>query len=621
MQLTYTMLAGQVRAMYNEPTESQSRPVSPSFIHLPKPSSRSRANTAPTNGPSLSRSQLNTAFLNIEAKYRLSWECAELLIDLGGGAPAQPHTSPPPSSTHSVPSAPSVPIDGRKSRERAITLGGDEPKPSISPSPQSAVSPPLASPPPSQWRASTGRHDLSHRQLLLLREMLNNSDPSSTMSMHPDIPEEEINRNWRWGDAMNSTVTLPSEESGVAPGTQRSPSKKRRAGRLGMRHIRDMLRSLKKQSSQSSQQQPVVLPHVPASTSSVSASTDSSLHLPRESSRPQSALSRRRGKTSSGPESVASRRDIHPNSPYGTTPAVSSHKSSPRRPSLASIFRIGQKAKPSALGPGTGAPSMDELSSATTTSRSGTSLGDGVGEDWDHVESVSDLDHAARVFGLSPDGTATVRGKKGRSPYLFGQRGGGDADGFPARAAPEASLSSLFSPTSTGTGSESPTKKPMSAIPPSTLQAYQRSIKLSDVREVDSGDEVARPRAAATAASSAASRARHRQSAPSPSPSSGTRRPPSRGGTGGGKPATGSVRSAPPQPWTGSGGGSKGSPSPSPEPTTHPLPLSGTEARLAMAPENIRPLLENAREVHARCSDCIAELEALLGSGASASPA
>ena len=340
LQLTYTLLAGQVRSMCNEAHESQSRPVSPSFIHLPKPSSRSRANTNPTAHATLSRSQLNTAFLSIEAKYRLSWECAELLIDLGGGAPTQPQTSPPPSS-HSVPSTSTSTIpDGRKSRERAITLGGDESKPVITPAAHGIASPPLASPPPSQWRASTGRHDLSQRQLLLLREMLNNPDPSATMSIEPNIPEEEINRNWRWGDAMNSTVTLPSEESGVAPGAPPSPSKKRRSNRLGMRHIRDMLRSLKK-----NQTQPVVLPRVPLSTSSVSASTDSSLNLPRES-RSQSVIQRRRAKTSTGPESVASRRDVHPNSPYGTTPALS-HKSSPRRPSLASIFRLGQKQKSS----------------------------------------------------------------------------------------------------------------------------------------------------------------------------------------------------------------------------------------------------------------------------------
>ena len=83
---------------------------------------------------------------------------------------------------------------------------------------------------------------------------------------------------------MNSTVTLAREESITAADAQPTPSKRWRTSRLGMRHIRDMLRSLKK-----SQIQPLVLPRVPPSTLSVSASTDLSLHLPRES-RPQSAL-------------------------------------------------------------------------------------------------------------------------------------------------------------------------------------------------------------------------------------------------------------------------------------------------------------------------------------------
>jgi hypothetical protein len=39
-----------------------------------------------------------------------------------------------------------------------------------------------------------------------------------------------------------------------------------------------------------------------------------------------------------------------------------------------------------------------------------------------------------------------------------------------------------------------------------------------------------------------------------------------------------------------------------------------SESRLAMTPENIKPLLENAREIHARLVDCIMEIQQLLGS-------
>ncbi|PIL32949.1 hypothetical protein GSI_05067 [Ganoderma sinense ZZ0214-1] len=84
------------------------------------------------------------AFLNIEAKYRLAWECDELLINPGGGAPKEEPTSisPPRSSSHSVPVVHTIP-DGRKSRECKITLAGDEQKPAIDPLAHGA-SPPLA---------------------------------------------------------------------------------------------------------------------------------------------------------------------------------------------------------------------------------------------------------------------------------------------------------------------------------------------------------------------------------------------------------------------------------------------------------------------------------------------
>ena len=55
---------------------------------------------------------------------------------------------------------------------------------------------------------------------------------------------------------------------------------------------------------------------------------------------------------------------------------------------------------------------------------------------------------------------------------------------------------------------------------------------------------------------------------------------------------TGSVRSAPPQPLD----------------DPHAFP----EIKLSMTPENIKPLLENAREVDMRCRECIRELRVLL---------
>ena len=138
---------------------------------------------------------------------------------------------------------------------------------------------PIASPRSMSWRASTGRHDLSQRQLVLLREMLNNNGDASIVCSsdnegglppppHLPIPADEsylstaspypspysqfVNRDWRWGDARNSTITLSEDqESGFGSegrGRDRKmdKEKKRRSVKLGMGGIRDMLRSLKK---------------------------------------------------------------------------------------------------------------------------------------------------------------------------------------------------------------------------------------------------------------------------------------------------------------------------------------------------------------------------------------
>jgi len=123
------------------------------------------------------------------------------------------------------------------SRERAITLVGDESAPPFS----VAFSGPSISSPPSEWRASTGRNNLSQRQLWLLRDMLNKSDSSPTMLTNLQIPEEgTISRSWHWGEATSSTIMLPSEESSC----NSSPAKKRRYSRIEMSGLCDMLRSL-----------------------------------------------------------------------------------------------------------------------------------------------------------------------------------------------------------------------------------------------------------------------------------------------------------------------------------------------------------------------------------------
>ncbi|KAL0948590.1 hypothetical protein HGRIS_011148 [Hohenbuehelia grisea] len=664
--------------------------------HQPRASSplfnlgrRHRSNTTPPatiSRPSPSHQvykELASAFYTINSKYRLSLECAELLIELGGGSTgaASGATSPqsPPSTSVSAPAVPgsaaasdAKPVGRavvrKKSRERAITLAGDESKPptptpgSASSPTESAPGPPTVTPShPSAWRASTGRHDLSQRQLVLLKEMLSSPDPSSSGSVpaavaalasaasdlsasghghdldgnesfdHSHGPPRAaatpspgplqspllVNREWRWGDAMNSTVTLPSEEAS-ASGSTSSPVKKRRMSRLGMRGIRDMLRALKKGGGggTSSSYPGQHAQYVQAST--VSLATESSVEsrnqnrdglpqytnshvnsppvpgLPPPPTNASNAnlniLGRRRAKTSIGPESTRVSHDTRSETPYNNSSFAA--KSSPRRPSLASIFRLGQNrshkatsAAATASSPdmsvgsveGTPLPSSSSSSVGGRASRQSTNTSGDDEEDWDRLDGAGDLGTAARRLGV--EGSSTIRGR-GRSLYQ--------------QPSDSRQSSRPMTPKRTANSSQSSLLQRETSVP-------ARTTRLSNVRE-NAGDDGSRT--ARIVRSSSKTKA-----AASPS------RPPSRrsqmaeaviaAGANAqdvvsGLPKTGSVRSMPPQHTFGL--------------ATTTVPGSGMPGfKLALTPENIGPLLENAKEVYKQLDGCIMEIKELLG--------
>jgi len=574
LQTVYQSLAAEVQtALLERARHLPPRATSPTFFNLPRPRSRARSHTSPN--PSLERAgphkQFAASFFHLDHKYKISWECAELLIELGGGPPAPAHASQPNTSLLASPQQsihPGDSIAGRRSRERAITLAGDESAPPFS----VAFSGPSVSSSPAEWRASTGRNDLSQRQLWLLRDMLNRSDSSPTMLANLQIPEEgAVNRSWRWGEATSSTITLPSEDSA----RNSSPAKKRRYSRIGMSGLRDMLRSLTRG------HEPTLpsLPSRPPSSASTSASStydDHSIHT--DGQQPP---------TESGPEDVG---PIRATSPFSTAPALS--LKSPRRPSLASIFRFAQKGKHPL--PARSEPRPRNASHPVLRSySSGSDLGNGSGaadedEDWDHIE---DLDAAAQALGLKEvNGAATVRGRRTKQHPYRSEKG----------TSTDASQSSLLLWAETpSAGSRSQVSLAATAVPVPTpplphpqlpactvtASAYMRPTRLSNVEEMaeaqlendnDNGQGLQ------LEAHAQASRAERKSKSP--------RRSSSRRGK-----LTGSVRSAPP-------------------PT--PMLQDGDRRSLALSltPETIRPLLENAREVHARCTECVDELRALLAS-------
>ncbi|KAJ8083987.1 hypothetical protein PM082_002754 [Marasmius tenuissimus] len=553
LQVSYNSLVLEVQGVLDAyAQQASSRSTSPNFFGLPRPRSRTRPNGAgqPSSQPPPQQAykQLAAAFYTINSRYKIAWECAELLIELGTGSTG----GSAPSTSVSVPTmATTFGADGKslKNRERAITLSGEESKPPTPvpgqlPSSQSA-GPPIASPPSMSWRASTGRHDLSHRQLLLLREMLNNPDTSQVIDPQQlPSPEESSppNRDWRWGEAMSSTVTLPSEESSAQGGSTNgdAQAKKRRSKLVGMSGLRDMLRALKR-----SQAEP---PPIPASMSSLSTESSLESSNSHRNGKP-STYGRRRAKTSSGPEMVRA------TSPYNVSASLSA-KQSPRRPSLASIFRIGGKNKQttpsSTQNASTVDLSMENLHEQRHLKENSGSTGDD--DDWDHV---SDLSHGAG--GSKAREVPTIRG---RSPYLQElQLPGSQPSSRPQTPKTHRSTSA----------SHSQTSLQWEGLPPASVGVPSRTNRLSNVEETVEYNRTpqSKPTGKATA--------------PSPS-TAGSSRPPSRSKN---VSKTGSVRSMPPQPL---------------------LP----DAKLAMTPENIKPLLENSKEVHARLTECIAEIRQLL---------
>jgi serine/arginine repetitive matrix protein 2 len=112
-------------------------------------------------------------------------------------------------------------------------------------------------------RSDLSRNDLSQRQLVILREMLNSPDGARQI-----LEDAIVDRDcaWRLGDAMSRTATLLS-------GSASPTKKKRRRSKMGMGGLREMLKALKK-----------THPPPPLPPSSASASTASSIDKSKPSS-------------------------------------------------------------------------------------------------------------------------------------------------------------------------------------------------------------------------------------------------------------------------------------------------------------------------------------------------
>ncbi|KAG8975423.1 hypothetical protein FRC05_005753 [Tulasnella sp. 425] len=577
----------------------------------------------------------------LDEEYSLWWECAELLIELGGGAKDEKDVAAEPEPIPESPTESPTVLASKSSvalveppqsfgmtsheRERAITLGGTE----SSALAASAVAAAEGGKRSGPWRASTGRHGLSQRQLVLLKEMLTTPDPStlslplfSSPTTNPSKPQNPLtfkdplgpppsfqhrpHQPYRSNFPTASAITLPeSTTSSSAPSRSRSrlppvsfgskdrpssptkgESKVRRGSRLGLNGIRDMLRSLKKATAA---QQPAILPSVQSKANESQSSFDSRQGhgAPPSAPLPARQVSRtRKGKGSTDASAVtATEANMSPEPNRSPMPEFPSrpfssqaNRKSPRRPSLASLFRIGNSNKGERKKSGKQQPSAQDSGTGNASSAADTTTEDD--SDWDRIDSASDLDISfrsasrAETADMEHDKSvnqATVRGRRTLPPTVSPESPPPLPSAYPG--IPSASHSSLSLRNSP---QHRPTRLPMSikeegGYPPPT----QRSTSYTH------------------------------------------QRPPSRGS----RTRQATIGSLPPMPFNSLLATLATAPNerPTPEETTTqaapnpqpPLPPPSPEVRLAMTPENIKPLLECSREVSARLNDCLKELERL----------
>ena len=148
-------------------------------------------------------------------------------------------------------------------RSRRITLASDEAKQAgellraadmgtFGPRKTSMPDPGTISPGtfPEQWRASTGRQDLSKRQLEVLRTMLRTPvPPTATMRRLPITPQRHNDISFPSPSDSDYLEPIPSPATASSLAQPRQPSlKSRRSSKAGLAGLKDFLKSLKRDS-------------------------------------------------------------------------------------------------------------------------------------------------------------------------------------------------------------------------------------------------------------------------------------------------------------------------------------------------------------------------------------
>lgn len=641
------------RSVPEAETPSQpSSPVSPTFdksifkrrVHIirapeqPKEEPISESSFIPTEQKELATAALSELDLN----YTIWWECAELLIELGGAAPpviagtAVPVRSPTMPALRKPGFGRSEDQSTPRARGRHTALPNNEPNSSITdlnngPSPNPSIS-------SRDRRGSTGQQDLNARQIHLLKGMLSTPDPNdltlsvdfgSIRSPEPQTLSPVISN-------PNSTVRTTSSaamenEGSVGNEPQLTEKEKKRnrrislAGKLGVREILAALKWTKEKATQRYKQPTTI----PGSEGRKSVDFAELARGSLDQSRPPAPLSDAGLLDDSCAEE--SRDNLNVASPAQAEASQSPYKRNRRR-SLASIFKFGgtsgnqsenrslshsrsriDLASPPPLPIGGGYPN-----SQYGGSRVDDNTGADADSDWDQLNSPSD--RSGRYAGSQHAGSSA----QDLSPPAT--RGRVAPVGIPI-------TNSSRRGSSTVSHNASSSRVAYSSASASAASLVSSSVYGSAASQLSLHESFGGRRA-----SDKSDDERRRLKKP---PSKQPRRPPSASGRKTGPTSSqdsfSAQRTDPPppsvaspmadRPYYSTRSTSHKSPSipeypahPYPSASTRSAPLHGnpapktadlSQSRLALTPENIIPLLVYAREVKLKLADCLVELKSI----------
>ncbi|KAL1410655.1 hypothetical protein Q8F55_004674 [Vanrija albida] len=327
-------------------------------------------------------------FVALEKEYSQWWEMATVLIEVGstGSADADVPMGPPSTASSRQISG----ADEARSLSETSSKLSTSTMATITTSRKSTMSdppvdvfhtgvggPPKASPPPDPYRASTGRHDLSKRQLEVLRTMLTTPveasdsvvatvDRQAAARAAAALAQAELQKTPsqqmpppQWTNTQRSSVVppMPARQNSGPNGTNGSPADgyvwpspsypspetagqmaQPKGGRSGMTGLKDFLKSMRRKSQ---------LPPLPTAQTSPGGTVQTPVK-PKRGHRPPPIKTTTLDELESPPESplqtAATDGMYQTQRSFTTLPVTSGTEGSPkaskkRRPSIKNIFR------------------------------------------------------------------------------------------------------------------------------------------------------------------------------------------------------------------------------------------------------------------------------------------